>query len=157
MPRGRGIPASIPPLESVWPTNKAGKTFLRDALKNSRSSLFHFLPRFPVERNNPHLSQLAMPSLWFFDFAVLSRMQGRMLLCDFSGVREREIIVFLDFPIFSLFHGVKDVTFVGLYYYLFFFFLIFIFIEKYFKFSISHFSRFSCLINFFQSRINYII
>lgn len=89
------------------PSSLCGRRIRREkrfyaTLKNPRSSLFHFLPRFSVERNNPHLLQLAMPLcdfliLWFYP----QDEEKGMLLCDFSGVRE--IIISLDFPIFFFF------------------------------------------------------
>lgn len=89
------------------PSSLCGRRIRREkrfyaTLKNPRSSLFHFLPRFSVERNNPHLLQLAMPLcdfliLWFYP----QDAEKGMLLCDFSGVRE--IIISLDFPIFFSF------------------------------------------------------
>lgn len=71
------------------PSSLCGRRIRREkrfyaTLKNPRSSLFHFLPRFSVERNNPHLLQLAMPLcdfliLWFYP----QDAEKGMLLSDF--------------------------------------------------------------------------
>lgn len=60
------------------PSSLCGRRIRREkrfyaTLKNSRTSLFHFLPRFSVERNNPHLFQLAMP---LCDFLILCFYPG---------------------------------------------------------------------------------
>lgn len=64
------------------PSSLCGRRIRREkrfyaTLKNSRTSLFHFLPRFSVKRNNPHLFQLAMP---LCDF---------LILCFYPGCGER--------------------------------------------------------------------